>query len=78
MQETAINIGFSSRLINENMDLIKINASSPVCVVHDTVLSHIPVCICTQARTQVVEKVGYIIGYVRVHRGSGGRKSLDL
>ncbi|CAI8035915.1 Phospholipid-transporting ATPase ID [Geodia barretti] len=27
-QETAINVGFSSRLVSENMDLIKINASS--------------------------------------------------
>ena len=30
VQETAINIGFSSRLINENMDLIRIKASSLV------------------------------------------------
>ena len=29
-QETAINVGFSSRLINGNMDLIKINTSSLV------------------------------------------------
>ena len=34
VQETAINIGFSSRLLNENMDLIKINASSLVRTVH--------------------------------------------
>ena len=30
IQETAINVGFSSRLINDKMDLIKINASSLV------------------------------------------------
>ena len=34
VQETAVNIGFSSRLLSENMDIIKISASSLVRTVH--------------------------------------------